>query len=79
MAVIRCACGTPIEWVRTASGRRLPFDHELVPVGQAPEGNAWTMRMVPLGGKRIPRAVPYRENDHREVKRVLVRHQCEAA
>ncbi len=66
-----------IEYLRTASGRRVPFNVMMVPVEQAPDGNAWTIRNVTLGGQRVPRAVPYRIDDPRAVRRVLVRHVCE--
>ncbi len=73
MTVRRCPCGTAIEWLRTASGVRVPFNYDLVDIGKAPteaytvirkDNRAVVIRLTPEGARS------------RQVKRVLVRHEC---
>lgn len=78
MSVIRCEyCKTPMEWLATTFGKRLPFEHDLVDLGQLAGRDGWVI--IRKNGRAL--AAPM---DHvgrqtaAGVRRVLVTHTCEA-
>lgn len=77
MAVKRCRCRTPIEWLRTRSGKRLPFEHPPAPVDQVAEADAWTLVRAEGRVFVIPLA-DAGSSTRAGVRHVLVRHQCQA-
>lgn len=79
MSVKRCRqCRAAIEWLLTVAGKRVPFNHELVPAAQA-SADAWAVVMQPIKGIRRAVVIPFSavsETTKRSIRWVLIRHEC---
>jgi hypothetical protein len=80
MTVKRCpGCNTPVEWLKTSYGRRLPFNHELVDKEQLGDTVGWVTEIRTRKGRRFVVLVPLAgvSSGKRDgVKRAAILHQC---
>lgn len=84
MSVIRCrGCGQHVEWLYTRTGRRAPFNHQLVPPTDLGEGETgWLISRVTIRGQQRAVAQPMQHcnaGKRDAVRWVLVRHDCREA
>lgn len=80
MAVTRCKmCDQHIEWLYTRTGRRAPFNHQLVPPAELGDQTGWLISRVTVRGqtRAVVQPMQHCNAGKREAVRwVLVRHDC---
>lgn len=77
MSVIRCQhCRTPMEWLATTLGKRLPFDHALVELAELGDRQGWLITR--RGDRALAAPLDHvGERLRQGAQRVLVVHACE--
>lgn len=79
--MVKCKfCDQRIQWLRIRGGRRLPFNAELVEVGQLPEGvEGWVAGRVTVRGQEYAAVMPLSQcgtSKAAAARRVLIQHAC---